>query len=95
MVLVDISTCSMIGQQEYRVIRPTARQLVTRNKASTQRQLDEVTKQSQAHKLVERQEAIAEELGKEAISMSRLPLWRKLIFRKRRYNKGQRDIAKS
>jgi hypothetical protein len=61
-VLVDVTTRLVIGQQEYRVVRPTARRLATRNKSSRNAYLKDTRVQFDKHKLVQWQNLIFEAL---------------------------------
>jgi hypothetical protein len=51
-VLVNVTTRSVIGQQEYRVVRPTICRLATRNKSSMNAYLKDMRVQFENHKLI-------------------------------------------
>ncbi len=55
-ILVDITTCLAIGQQEHKIVRPSARRLTTKNKQSVKKYLDDVTEQFRQHKILEWQD---------------------------------------
>jgi hypothetical protein len=55
-ILVDITTCLAIGQQEHKIVCPSARRLTTKNKQSVKKYLDDVTEQFRQHKISERQD---------------------------------------
>ncbi len=55
-ILVDITTCSAIGQQEHKIVRPSAQRLTTKNKQSVKKYLDDVTEQFRQHKISEWQD---------------------------------------
>ncbi len=55
-ILVDITTCSAIGQQEHKIVRPSAQCLTTKNKQSVKKYLDDVTEQFRQHKISDRQD---------------------------------------
>ncbi len=57
-----------MGQQEFRVVRPLARKLSTKNKASTKTYLKRMETEFERHKLVDRQHNIIAELGKAPIT---------------------------
>jgi hypothetical protein len=67
-VLVDVPTRSAIEQQEFRVIRPLAQKLSTKNKASTKTYLKRMVTEFERHKLVDHQHSIIAELGKGPIT---------------------------
>ncbi len=52
-VLVNVTNRSVIRQQEYRVVRPTAHRLATRNKSSMNAYLKDMRVQFENHKLVQ------------------------------------------
>jgi hypothetical protein len=55
-ILVDITTCLAISQQEHKIVCPSARCLTTKNKQSVKKYLDDVTEQFRQHKILERQD---------------------------------------
>jgi hypothetical protein len=67
-VLVDVTTRSTIGHQEFRVVRLLARKLSTKNRASTKTYLKRMATEFERHKLVERQNNIITELGEGEIT---------------------------
>jgi hypothetical protein len=71
-VLVDITTRSVIGQQEYRIVRPAVHKITTRNKESTKNYLKDMAKQFEMHHLVPCQKAIATTI-KEGMSSTQPP----------------------
>ena len=52
--IVDISTRSAVGEQQYRIVRPEARRLSTRNKKATKKYLEYVTKAFSKHNLADK-----------------------------------------
>ena len=50
-MIVDISTRSAVGEQQYNIIRPEARRLVTRNKKATTKYLTYVKNEFKRHNL--------------------------------------------
>jgi hypothetical protein len=68
MVLVDVTTRLAIGQQDFRVVRPLAWKLSTKNKASKKTYLKRMVTEFERHKLVDRQHSIMVELGKTPIT---------------------------
>ncbi len=67
-LLVDVTTRSTIGHQEFRVVRLLARKLSTKNRASTKTYLKRMATEFERQKLVERQNNIITELGKGIIT---------------------------
>jgi hypothetical protein len=67
-VLVDVTTRSAIGQQKFRVVRPLAWKLSTKNKASTKTYLKRMVMEFERHKLVDHQHSIIAELGEGRIT---------------------------
>ncbi len=55
-ILVDITTCSAIGQQEHKIVPPSVRRLTTKNKQSVKKYLDDVMEQFRQHKILEWQD---------------------------------------
>ena len=52
--MMDVSTCSMIGLNEYKIVRPTARKLSSKNAKSKRKYLDKVEEQLGYHRLQHR-----------------------------------------
>ncbi len=71
-VVVDITTRLVIGQQEYKIVRPSVCNPTTRNKdkESTKNYLKDMAKQFEMHDLVCHQEAIAAAIKEGRMSYS-------------------------
>ncbi len=61
-VLVDVSTASAIGKQEFRVVQPHARQLSSTNVRAQTKYLAFLERQMQTHQMAERLHACAEQI---------------------------------
>ncbi len=57
-ILVDITSLSAIGQQEHKIVCPSAQRLTTKNKQSVKKYLDDVTEQFRQHKISEQQDTL-------------------------------------
>jgi hypothetical protein len=55
-ILVDITTCLAIGQQEHKIVCPSARRLTTKYKQSVKEYLEAVMEQFRQQKILERQD---------------------------------------
>ncbi len=55
-ILVDITTCLAIGQQDHKIVRPSTQRLTTKNKQSVKKYLENVTDQFRQHKILEWQD---------------------------------------
>ncbi len=57
-ILVDITTCSAISQQEHKIVCPSAQRLTTKNKQSVKKYLDDIMEQLRQHKISEWQDIL-------------------------------------
>jgi hypothetical protein len=94
-VVVDISTRSMIGQQEYKVVRPTARRLVTRNKACLHKYLEDVTRQFWTHWLVEQQQMVVTTLSSDEITPDQVLAMEQINVQKTEIQRGAEKCCRT
>ena len=71
-MIIDISTRSAVGQQQYKIVRPEARRLVTKNKKATDKYLTFVKQQFKRQNLSSKLATLEQDFAKgRSLSMHR------------------------